>query len=489
MADYYKVTSLKWEQIFVDSAFTLHKEYKLLLILLCSLFCSFPFSAIAQHSYSFKDERAEEDYSFLKDSTNLVWQETIKYIPLSANRNSYLSIGGSFRPRFEHFTNNAWIAENNQNYYTQRLAFHTDVHLGKHVRLFGELQHGYSTEGKTFLQTDILDVHQGFIEFKTANTNSFTFRFGRQEMKLGVGRLIDLRVGPNVRRAFDMGKVTFSKEQLTIDAFYGKEAEVNFNTFDNNFTLFEEGAATPRLWGIYSQFLTRKSDGVNASLELYYLGFQSDFSAYSDVAGEEIRHSLGVRSFGSIDQRFQFNTEFIYQFGDLAGNSISAFNFETDWKYIISFENWRPIIGLKLDWSSGDREVGDGNLNSFNPMFVNPATYSLAAVNTPVNLLSFHPSLLLFPSKKWLINLEYAFFYRANELDGFYSPSRIQTRMANGLSERHIGDVVGVFIQYTHNQYLSFDIRSSYFIPAKFIEVSGDSAPIFQFASTATLTF
>ncbi|MEM9887895.1 MAG: alginate export family protein, partial [Bacteroidota bacterium] len=420
---------------------------------------------------------------------DLVWLNAIKYIAFNKTRSSYFSIGGSFRPRFEHFTNNRWIADNDQNYYTQRLALHADVQVGKNIRFFGELQHGYKSGDKEFLQTDELDVHQAFIEFKTYGSNQFTARFGRQEMKLGIGRLVDLRIGPNVRRAFDMGSITFGKEKLTIDAFYGKEAEINFGAFDNSFTLFEEGAANSRLWGIHNQFQVRKSSAVNHTLELYYLGFQSDFSAYSDVAGEEIRHSIGLRSFGSINQKFQYNTEFIYQFGDLADNNISAFNFETNWKYIISFEKWRPTAGLKLDWSSGDSEAGDGNLNSFNPMFVNPATYSLAAVNTPVNLLSFHPSLLLFPSKKWLINLEYAFFYRANKSDGFYSPPRIQTRMVNGLSERHIGDVLGLFLQYTHSRHLSFDIRSSYFIPADYIEASGASKPIFQFASTGTLMF
>lgn len=476
-------------QLFASNTKARKNKPRLLLVLFCFVFCNFHFISYAQTSFEFKEQRAEEDYSTLQDSIKLSQFDAFKYISLNQARSSYLSIGGSFRPRFEHFTNNRWIADNNQNYYTQRLALHADVHIGKNIRFFGELQHGYKSDGEEFLQTDDLDLHQAFLTFKTSGTNSLEVRFGRQEMKLGVGRLVDLRIGPNVRRAFDMGKVTFRKDQLTIDAFYGKEAAVNVEAFDNSFTLFEEGAATPRLWGIYSQFLTRKSDGVNASIELYYLGFQSDFSAYSDVEGEEIRHSLGARSFGSINQKFQFNTEFIYQFGDLGGNSISAFNFETDWKYTISFEKWRPTVGLKLDWSSGDRQVGDGNLNSFNPMFVNPATYSLAAVNTPVNLLSVHPSLLLFPNKKWLINLEYAFFYRANELDGFYSPPRIQSRMANGLSERHIGDVIGVFIQYTHNRYLSFDIRSSYFIPANYIEASGASESIFQFAPTATLTF
>lgn len=95
------------------------------------LLCYLGFTSYTQESNDFKDERAEENYSFFKDSTKLAWQNAIKYISLSANRNSYLSIGGSYRPRFEHFSNKNWIADNDENYYSQRLSFHTDWHFGK----------------------------------------------------------------------------------------------------------------------------------------------------------------------------------------------------------------------------------------------------------------------------------------------------------------------------------------------------------------------
>ena len=186
------------------------------------------------------------------------------------------------------------------------------MHIGHNLRFFGELQHGYKTEGEGFLQTDDLDIHQAFLEIRSStanNNNEFTFRFGRQEMKLGVGRLVDLRVGPNVRRAFDMGRATFSSDLFQMDVFYGKEAAIGLDAFDNNFTLFTEGAATPRLWGIYNQFPIHDNKEVSHTLEFYYLGFQSDFSAYSDVAGEETRHSIGVRSFGSLNRKFIYNTE------------------------------------------------------------------------------------------------------------------------------------------------------------------------------------
>ncbi|MEM1321591.1 MAG: alginate export family protein [Bacteroidota bacterium] len=463
--------------------------YKLLLSVLCLLSCSF-FSPIHAQSYSFKDQRAEENYLSLKDSVNLTGLAALKYIALSANRNSYLSIGGSYRPRFEHFSNSNWIAGNDLNYYSQRLSFHTDWHFGKYLRFFGELYHGYKTQGATFLQSDDLDWHQGFVEILLPfEDQRLSVRFGRQEMKLGAGRLIDLRVGTNIRRSFDLGKVTFQNNRMTLDAFYGKEVQIDFDAFDNEFGFFDDAVATPKTWGVYSQIAVFKNDDVDDSNDLYYIGFRSDQSAFSDVVGKETRHSIGIRRFGNIGHKFQYNTEFVYQFGDIDGISIRAFNLETDWKYTLLHKKWKPTIGLKLDWSSGDQEVGDDRLNTFNPLFVNPSIYSLAAVNTPVNLISFHPSFIFFPTNKWMVNIEFATFFRASDQDGLYTPPRFQTRPAGGITDNHIGNTVGIFTKYTYNRYINFDIRSSYFIAGDFVEASGASEGIFQVASTLNLLF
>ena len=171
-------------------------------------------------------------------------------------------MGVSYRARFEHLSNQNWIPDNDENYYSQRLSFHTDLQLGKNVRFFGELQHGYKTEEEEFLQSDIVDIHQGFIELTTSKTdNKLKLRLGRQEMKLGAGRLVDLRVGTNIRRSFDMGRLTYESAKLTFDAFYGNEVGIKFDAFDNSGELFEASSANPRLWGIYSEFqLQEKKD-------------------------------------------------------------------------------------------------------------------------------------------------------------------------------------------------------------------------------------
>lgn len=460
------------------------------LLILSFSFLSLTLFAQKGQQITIQDERANEDYSYLKDSIQLQSLAALKFISLAKNSSSYLSIGGSFRPRFEHFTNRFWIDGNDENYYSQRLSFHTDWHFGQNIRFFGELYHGSKTAGQAFLQSDKLDFHQAFVEVNLpVSKHQLSFRLGRQEMKLGSGRLVDLGVGPNIRRSFDMGKISFQKDKVNLQAFYGKEVQSNFEAFDNAFSLFDSEASNPKLWGFYAQFSIFQNDAVTDNNELYYIGFQSDFSTFSDVMGEEKRHSIGLRRFGTINKSLTYNTEFIYQFGDIGGNNISAFSFETEWKYTFLTKKWKPGFGLKLDWSSGDKELADGQLQSFNPMFVNPAIYSLAAVNTPVNLIGLHPSFSFLPSKKMFVNVEWALFARASENDGLYSPPRFQTRMANGTTDRQIGSVFGLFLKYNYKPNISFDLRSSFFMTGAFIDESGTSEPIFQIAPTATFIF
>lgn len=462
-----------------------------LLAILCALVSSSAYhTSYAQEGMKYEEERASEDFSFLKDSVHLPWIDVIKCITIDANGNSYLSIGGSYRPRFEYFSNSNWVADNDESYYSQRLSFHADWHFGEHIRLFGELYHGYKTGGSTILQTDDVDWHQGFVEvYLPVDDYKLSLRLGRQEMKLGAGRLVDLRIGPNLRRSFDAGLLTFTTDRLAVDAFYGKEVQVGFDAFDNRFNIFSDDAVGPNLWGVYGQLLLSEKGDSQHKLDAYYVGFQSDRSAFSDVVGEEFRHSFGLRSFGLISKRFKFNTELIVQVGGIAGNSILAFNFETDWQYTYLQRRWHPTFGLKFDWSSGDRQVGDGMVHSFNPMFVNPSIYSLAAVNTPVNLLSLHPSFTFFPRQRWMVNIEAVAFFRSSSKDGVYAPPRFQSRSEGGIADKHIGNTIGAFIKYTCNRHVSFDLRTSYFIAGDFIQASGPSEPIFQCSPTLNLLF
>jgi len=362
-------------------------------------------------------------------------------------RNSiFLTLGGEYRARLEHFTNKNYTTEDLK-YYSQRISFHSSLQLGAGIRFFGELYSGFVTgNDPIFLESDEIDLHQGFFEWKRLNSTKLnvTLRLGRQEIGYGASRLVGIRQGPNIRRSFDIARLMVRKKNTSIDVMYGKEVNISPNSFDNRSNIFKNDEPNPSLWGIYYRRPFLKGFG---KLDVYHFGFYSNFSRFNDVSGKELRHSIGVRSY-SIKGRFSYNTEIILQWGDLNNNTIFAYNVETDWKYRIIDKGWKPRIGIRVDWSSGDKTAGDGRIGTFNPIFVNPAIYSLAAVNTPANITSLHPSFEFYPKDGLRIFIDYAFFYRTQTNDGLYAPPRFLTRETNGIDTKHIGDVFGLQISY-----------------------------------------
>jgi len=436
---------------------------------------------------SIKSLRAEESYLFLQESEpNQLFLQPLKLIEVSSSKGVFLTLGGEYRARFESFTNQNYTSEN-ESYYSQRLDLHTSLRIGSRFRLFGELYHGYTSGEERLLEDDQLDLHQAFLEVILLDQTSSTLsvRLGRQEIGFGASRLIGIREGPNMRRSFDLAKLTYKKGKGSLNVIYGNELTYGFDSFDNASNLFERNSQNPTIWGIYLQdnFI-----GKPGNLDFYYFGFNSTTARFNDVIGEETRHSLGVRSYGTVG-RYSFNTELIYQFGEIGESDISAYNFETDWKYVLIMSGWKPTLGLKLDFSSGDTNPGDGKIQTFNPMFVNPAIYSLAAVNTPANITSFHPNLTIYPAKGLSIYMDYALFYRTRSSDGLYTPPRFLLRESGGVSEKHIGDVVGLQANWEINRNISFDLRSSYFIAGKFIKATGSSKNTFYIAPTISFKF
>ncbi len=431
--------------------------------------------------------RAEEDYSSLKDNDSIgFFLKDLKYIPLGQDNSSYLTLGGAYRARMDH-TRNRNFGSEIETSYLQRLNFHAAVNFNHRIKLFTEFYHGLSSAGDVILQSDDIDLHQAFIDWKIveAPEKIVKLRLGRQEIGYGSSRLVGIRNGPNIRRSFDMAQVRMKLQRTKIDIFYGAEVGVSARAFDNASTLFDADRTNPELWGIY---MNTSSKANLRFVELYYLGFHSDFSVFNDAAGEETRHSFGLRSYGSLG-RFTYNSELIFQIGKLDKSDVFAYNFEADWKYLLSNDGWKPQIGLKLDWSSGDQETGDNKVGTFNPIFVNPGIYSLASVNTPANIMSLHPNVSLRPTDKLLIYFDYAFFYRTQTSDGFYRPARFLSTPASVSTEKFLGETFGLLINYEINRNLSFDVVSYYFLTGAFIEESGDVENIFFVAPTMSCKF
>lgn len=463
----------------------------ILLSILVSMNCKAQETEVKPNPPAFKLNRSDENYGYLKNGDLNPYKrrlgDGLKQISLNKQNSFLIDFGGQYRPRLEYFNNLDWTEEDVA-FYSQRIDIYANFTLGKHVRFFGELIHGYTSNEKQIVESDELDLHQGFIEFyfRTAQNGNVSFRFGRQEMILGSSRLISNREGPNIKRSFDLIQGFYQNRSVTTKAFYGKAIIPNFFAFDNRTALFDSNSPAPAFWGIDMKF---SINGIPGNNEGYYIGFHSNYSVFSDAIGEEVRHSIGLRRYDTPKNGLSYNTEMVYQFGSIGDNSISAFNIETDWKYALSQLRWQTKIGLKLDWSSGDRRTGDGKIQTFNPLFVNPAIYNLAAINTPANLIALHPNITVYPFEGFSIYLDYSLLYRTSRNDGLYAPPRFQTREANGIKDRHIGNVAGMNIRYEINANLDIELRSSYFIAGAFLIATGSSNNTFHLSPTLSFKF
>lgn len=435
---------------------------------------------------SFKLLRGDEDWSFLRGTENELHNKltALKDIKIGRNNPMQIWIGGEARARGEFYQNRNWEAERDESFWSHRLALHGNAQFRDRFRLFGEVFHGYVSGDQQFAESDRLGVHQGFAEFTLANNHDrrLTLRAGRQEIAFGSARLFGIREGPNIRRSFDAIKGSYHSGDLSIDAFYGREVQPSFGTFDNSSNFFDAGENNPKSWGVYSQFDLEVLPGKS---ELYYLGFETNQSRFNDVVGAETRHTLGLRRFGGIGERFQYNTELMYQFGELGAVEIDAFNFEIDWSYRLD----QVTPGFRIEWSSGDDAAGDGEINTYNPMFVNPEYYGLAKVITPANVASMRPFLSFEPINDLNIYIEYARFWRESRDDGLYRVTRFLARTASTGQSRDIGQQFGLKAKYAINRNWSFDLDISYFDAGDFVRQSDEREDIVHVAPTLRFKF
>lgn len=305
-------------------------------------------------------------------------------------------------------------------------------------------------------------------------------------MAFGSTRLAGLREGPNIRQDYDLIRTTYHGQDSKIDVFYGKEVLLSFEAFDNKSNFFNSDGQNAKFWGIYSQFAYKQESGKT---ELYYLGFDKPSSAFDDATGDDIRHSLGIRRFENINKALRHNTELTYQFGETGNKNASAWAFETEWHYMFYKNKMQPEIGLKLDIISGDKTNGDDKIQTFNPLFANPAYFSLAAVLAPSNMFNIHPSFSIKPVDKLNIYFEWISSFRYSKNDGIYSPPRFLFQSGQQTDERYIGSQFGTELSYQFDRHFSFTLDFSYFITGKFLDATGNSHNNLHIAPTLSYKF
>ena len=415
--------------------------------------------------------RQDEDYAYLRDPAHRTgaWWEPWKYLPLDAAGDTYLTIGGELRSRYEVFRGDQWgeAVPPDRDYGWHRALPYADLHLARDVRLFAQgivaLETGDEGE-RTPIDEDRADVLQAFCDLPVPLEGAAaTVRVGRQVLALGSERLLSSRYGPNVMRSFDVVKCTVGDGATRLDGFYGRPVDVEPGAFD------DRADASAEVWAVYGT--TRLDLAERFDVELYYIGLRRDLSTFEEGAGRELRHTVGTRWAGA-HRGFDWNTEVMGQFGTFGNGHVRAWSIATDTGHTFGGP-WTPRVGLRADVVSGDRSAGDGDLETFHPLFPRGKYFGEIGLIGPYNLVDLHPSLELHVAEAWTIGIASVLYWRQSVDDGVYDIAGGVLRGSGGSGERHVGTQWDLTLDYEPDRCWSISIALSTFVAGSFLRATG----------------
>lgn len=435
----------------------------------------------------YRQLRYDEDYSFLANTPPNDLFDGIKFIPLSRDRTAFLSLGGEARGRYEYFNNPAWglAPQDDDGYWLQRYLLHGDLHVTDWCRAFGQLQSSLVNDrlgGPRPTDEDILDLHQAFFDVRAplSESNRVTLRVGRQELAYGSSRLISFRESPNVRLSFDGVKLFGQFGQTRIDAFAVKPVETDPDIFDDSPEQEE------KLWGLYGVSPLPHVRG--ASVDFYYLGLERKDAAFNQGTARELRHTFGTRLWGK-RSGFDYNFEFIYQFGTFGDGNISAWTAASDQGY--TFENfpWHPRVAFKANITSGDDDPNDPDLQTFNALFPRGAYFSETGLIGPANHIDLHPSLELSPTERLTLTFDWNFFWRESTSDGIYG-NAVNLVVPGGSSRSHyVGNQVQALGEWRIQRHLTLTAAYAHFFAGDFLDEATPGKDVDYFSAWLTFRF
>lgn len=344
-----------------------------------------------------------------------------------------LTLSGELRERFETVDAPGFgIGQPSEDVLLHRSWLGADLRLGESARAFVEL--GYLDQtgrrGEP-LPTDVdrLDVLQAFVDVSAQLAGGqATLRAGRMEMTFGSSRLVAIREGPNAHQTFDGARAFWEKGDYRLDTFLVRPTENRPGTFDN------DADRNERFWGIYG---TGPLAGP-LKADLYYLGYRRRMAAFAAGEGREERHSLGARLFGE-SGGWDWDVEAFYQCGSFGSGRIRAWTLATDAGFTFEETALKPRVGLKADIASGDGDLDDDTLRTFNALYPKQPYFSEANLATPANIMDLHPSLELQFKEDLTLGVGAVFQWRHRREDAIYLANLAQVDGTAGGSARYIG--------------------------------------------------
>jgi hypothetical protein len=349
--------------------------------------------------------------------------DRLRAIPLVDDNAFWLTLGGEYRFRVESLDEPTFGLRPVDDYTAvdHRWFMHADLRSRAGPRLFLQLsaaaEDGREPRARPF-DRSALDLAQAFVDVPlTAGGGALLLRVGRQELDMYGNRLVSTREAANLRRAFDIAFVSFTRGPVSFSAFAGRPVENRAGAFDDRRDHHEQFRG-----GVLE--VTAASSSRSANTALFYFERERARAVYADFVGAERRRTAGIRhtrSSGAYDIALQA----AYQLGDAGPKQIRAYGLAGD--VGLRQPQWplQPRFGLSFGVASGDRHADDSRLNTFDVLYPNLGYFTDAPVFYPGNTTDLQPNLTVRLSTATTVQSGCDFIVRNERADALYDPPGI----------------------------------------------------------------
>ncbi|PKO16532.1 hypothetical protein CVU37_11195 [candidate division BRC1 bacterium HGW-BRC1-1] len=358
----------------------------------------------------------------------------------------------------------------------------------------------YRVEPSPF-SIDRWDIYQLFVELKESPESPFTLRLGRQVL-------------PTVSEGRVWGKPPVEYYWFNIiPVFDGAMLDYKSKNFDSHLFLLRPLVPRTLQDGVSRADSLREIDGrlhygsynvwrgwAPHRLEFYLLGlhdgdknrvFPPSYTSEDKVAGSLDRYTVGAFMRGPIHEwencgTLGYGIEGAFQWGHQSNDDIKAYMLHGDINYQW-VHPWKPKVTLLGNLGTGDRKRGDGENNTFDPMFgASHGPYGTMDFEKLTNLREVALTASVEPTKKLKVTAELHKFWLDSRTAPWVSPLGINYGSdPTGQSGRDIGAEADLTIAYQASKKLRIETGAGHYFGGRFSEKRGDTGNAnFMFVQT-----
>lgn len=426
-------------------------------------------------SEGFNAHRWAEDWRSYKDPKKRDdLFDRLKYLPLAADGDVYLTLSGEARARFNHLTNPGLTTNPAQDQELLRLVGGADLHLGTHFRLFGELASGQIT-GENIgvpaanLHNDLF-AQQYFAE-ATANVGPAAIgaRYGRQEFADGAAQLVSQRDNNSLALVLNGIRGWARTASLRADVF-----DLKFTTLGSDGLSDDRTDDGHRFSGVtFGYALPRTLFGKS---KLYFdpfvWRFRSTGQSWGGTTATEVRNYLGARLWGSAGD-YTIDWTVTHQTGHFGTRDIDATQFFLAQSVLLSPSPLKPRLGFHVDYGTGDNSRGTGTLGTAAAPFGNTIYFAYTTAIGPTNLRMIAPTFAFAPAKTIKVATEYSWAMRDNLNEPVYRGNATAYARTAGVEGRDVAQIARLQVVWTPTRRLSFTGRYEHLFTGEVFERAG----------------